>query len=366
VIEEASARLVILAEGGSNIGSVIVGDESAAPVSDETRGKGSSQQSIRIDLVRMDSVALRLVDESVEPVFSTTLGELRGTVKGLASDGVARANVDLRGRVNEIAPLEIKGQIDPFGGAGSNDISISVTGATMRRFGPYSERYVGYGIDRGDLDIELEYHIEDRNLAAKNHFRIDDFEFGDRVASADSTSLPVPLALSLMRNSRGVIEVDLPIEGNLDDPSFSLLGLIADAFTNLITKVAKAPFAVVGGLVGFSAEDLSTVVFAPRSDRVSKAERIGIETLVEILSEKTDLSVEIRGRANPGVDRFGSGSDEEVESGRDLASARAAAIRDAILADGKVAADRVLLVDVEIGAFGSPEGVPAELTLVTR
>jgi hypothetical protein len=321
---------------------------------------------MRIDLVRVDSVALVVIDEAVEPVFSTTLGELRGTLKGIASEGVERADVDLTGRVNDTARLEIQGQIDPFGRAGANDLSISVSGAPMRRFAPYSRRYVGYGIDRGDLDIELEYHIEDRNLAAENRFRLDDFEFGDRVENADSTLLPVPLALSLMRNSQGGIEIDLPIQGNLDDPSFSLLGLIGDAFTNLILRVAKAPFAAIGGLVGFSGEDLSEVVFAPRSDRLSKVERTEIATLVEVLSEKTDLSVEIRGRADPAIDRFGAESEEEIESGRDLARARAAAIRAAILADEEGAADRIRVVDAEIGAFGSPEGVASQLSLVAR
>lgn len=365
-IEDAAAHFAIRADGGSNIGSVIVSDDSEAPESEEAGGKVSSQRTMRIDLVRLDSVALVLTDETVEPVFSSHLNELSGTIEGLASEGTERAEVDLQGRVNDTARLEIKGQIDPFGGAGTNDLSISVAGAPMRRFSPYSGRYVGYEIDRGELDIELDYHIENRNLAAQNRFRLDDFEFGDRVANADSTSLPVPLALGLMRNSEGVIEIDLPIQGNLDDPSFSLLGLIGDAFTNLITKVAKAPFAVIGGLVGLSGKDLSQVIFAPRSDRLSKAERSQIETLVEVLSQKTDLSVEIRGRADPEIDRFSSESERELESGRDLALARAAAIRDAIAANEQIAADRIRLLDVEIGAFGASEGVAAELSLVTR
>lgn len=368
VLDEAFVDFALREDGRSNLQSILKIDPQVEATTTSREGDAASDSSFltRVDLLRIESAVIQFSDESLEPAFRTTLSELSGTVKGLDSGSEARAEVDFRGLFDDTAPVEINGQIRPFADRGSNEIFATLSGLSMPRLAAYSGRYVGYGIDRGKLHMELEYRLEGRQLSAENRFRLDRFEFGERHEDVSPTSVPIPFALTLMKDGEGAIEIDLPIEGNLDDPSFSVLSLLGKAFVSLITKVATAPFAMIMNVAGFSVDDLSTVVFEAGSDRLSEAERLQIEGIARVLVEKSSLRIEIRGRADPVIDRLGADSARASESGRKLAQARAATVREALLAYDEIGADRVYLVEVEVGPFASGSGVASELSLSAR
>ena len=204
-------------------------------------------------------------DLGIRPEFRLSVDDLTGTIDGLSSEVGARARVDLGGQIDKQALIQIKGEINPFDANAFSDLTTSVADLPLPPFSPYAGKFAGYTIDRGAVDLELVYRLNGRTLEADNRISLSEFDFGEAVESDSATSLPIPLAVALMRDTSGQISIDLPIRGNLDDPSFSVLGLVGKAFVQLITKVVTTPFALVGDLVGGSEEDLASIAFAPGS-----------------------------------------------------------------------------------------------------
>ena len=177
-------------------------------------------------------------------------------------------------------------------------------GVDLVPFSPYSGKYAGYNIDKGKLSLNVAYKLENNQLAAENRLFIDQLTFGDKVESPDATGLPVNLAISLLKNNRGEIDLNLPISGSLDDPEFSVGGVIVQVIVNLFTKAVTSPFALLGSLVG-GGEELSKVEFGPGRATIDDVASKRLETLAKALNERESLKLEITGRADPEIDKEG-------------------------------------------------------------
>ncbi|MBB84557.1 MAG: hypothetical protein CL931_12175 [Deltaproteobacteria bacterium] len=304
----ALAHVVIDREGGTNLESIFGGASAEdAPVEapSESTANEAPGPRIEIEKITLDAFGADLDDRSQEPHFEISLDALSGAIEGLSSENDARARVDLNGKVDKVAPVRIAGQINPLSGEAYTDLRVTVEGVSLPSFTPYSGRFVGLAIDRGKLALDLDYKLNARHLEASNLVQLDQFEFGDKVDSDDATSLPVGLAVAVMRDTSGNIAIPLPIEGDIDDPDFSILGLVGQALVNVVTKVATSPFAAVAGLVGASGDDLAQVAFTSGSPRISEVESTELASLVPILVERPALHLEIRGRADPVADARG-------------------------------------------------------------
>src|SRR5581483_1398681 len=219
--------------------------------------------------------------------------DLGGSVGGLSSDPNSRAAVDLHGQVNE-APLTIAGAINPLKGDLSLDIQAKVTGMELAPLSPYSGRYVGYGIEKGKLSFEVAYQIEQRKLTAQNRLILDQLTFGDKVDSPQATHLPVQFAIALLRDRNGVIDINLPIGGSLDDPDFSVGGIVLNVIVNTISKAVTAPFALLGNMFG-GGKELSTVPFDAGSHAVNSETEERLKAMAKALTERPALKLEVTG-----------------------------------------------------------------------
>jgi hypothetical protein len=170
---------------------------------------------------------------------------------------------------------------------------------------PYSVKYAGYGIRKGKLSLEVHYRIDDRKLAATNRLRLDQLTFGERVDSPTATKLPVMLAVALLTDRNGVINLDLPIEGTLDDPKFSVWGVLVQIFVNLVTKAVTAPFALLSSIAGSGGEQLSYVEFAPGRAELGERAQAQLHALAKALTDRPALKIDATGRAAPDEDREG-------------------------------------------------------------
>jgi len=166
----------------------------------------------------------------------------------------------------------------------------------------YSNKYVGYRIERGKLSFDVAYHLANRQLQAENRLVLDQLTFGDKVESASATTLPVLLAVALLKDRNGVIDIDLPIGGSLDDPEFSVGGIIVRVLINLITKAITAPFALLGKLFG-GGEELSWLDFAPGQYEVTDQLEPKLKSLSTALAERPGLKLDISGSVDPQSDR---------------------------------------------------------------
>jgi len=298
---------------------------------------------VRIDRIEIKRGNVAFSDRFIRPNYDANLTGLAGEIVGLSTSSDTIARVELSGEVDKTAPLSISGELNPFRQDAHLDIVAKVKDFELTGLSSYSGKYVGYGIARGKLSAELNYKIEDRRLTATNQIFLDQLTFGDKVDSPDAVNLPVQLAVSLLKNSRGEIDLHLPVSGTLDDPEFSVFGLVVKMFFNLIGKAITSPFTLLGAAFG-GGEELSHLELAPGSGRLDEAQQDKLAKLAQALAERPALRLDVIGRADPASDLDGL-----RQAGLDNAL-RAQKLK-ALIARGEEAPS---LDDIEVGADEYP------------
>ncbi|WP_018991987.1 DUF748 domain-containing protein [Aromatoleum toluclasticum] len=259
---------------------------------------------ISIGKVTIKRGNIQFSDRFIRPNYDANLTGMEGELVGLSSDPSTIAKLDLRGKVDNAAPVTVVGQLNPFRQDRYLDIAASVKDFELTAVSAYSGKYVGYGIQKGKLSADLNYKIEDRKLTATNRVFLDQLTFGDKVDSPTALNLPVQLAVSLLKNSRGEIDLNMPIGGSLDDPEFSVAGIVIKAIINLIGKALTAPFSLLGSMFG-GGEELSYIEFAPGRASLDKATTEKVATLARALADRPALKLEITAHADPATDPDG-------------------------------------------------------------
>lgn len=252
--------------------------------------------------IRLAGGTVDFTDNFIRPNYSAKLTDIAGEVSALAWNNPQPATVKISGKVDGAAPLEISGTMHPLGPRLATDITASARGIDITRLTAYSGRYAGYGIEKGTLSVKVRYKIENGKLEAENNVYLDQLTFGDKIDSPDALKLPVLLAVSLLKDRNGVIDIDLPISGSLDDPQFSVGRIIVRVIVNLITKAITAPFSLLASAFGGGGQELGFVEFAPGSTELSDASRQRLDTLAKALTDRPALKLEATGRADAAVD----------------------------------------------------------------
>ena len=269
----------------------------------EPKKAATKMPPIKISKLTLKRGRVRFTDHFIQPNYTANMVDLGGTVTGLSSKAGTTANVDLSGKVNE-APLTITGSVNPLKGDLFLDMKGNVKGMELAPLSTYSGKYAGYGIEKGQLSFDVTYKVNQRKLSAENHLILDQLTFGKKVDSPDAVNLPVTLAVALLRDRNGVIDIRLPISGSLDDPQFSVGGIIIKAFFNLIAKAITSPFALLGSVFG-GGEDLSWLNFEPGVATISSGAETKLVSLSKALIDRPGLKLEITGLADPATDRVG-------------------------------------------------------------
>jgi hypothetical protein len=211
------------------------------------------------------------------------------------------AALELRGRAAGTALLEVRGALNPTAEPLALDIAAKATDLELAPLSPYAGKYAGYAIERGKLSLDVSYRIEpDGRLAAKNQIVLNQLTFGERINSPEATSLPVRLAVALLTDRNGVIDLDLPLSGSVNDPQFSLFGLVLKVIGKLLVKAVTAPFAL---LAGGSGPDLSQLPFEPGSARFAPEGAQTLARAAKALLDRPALQLTITGLADPAEER---------------------------------------------------------------
>jgi hypothetical protein len=309
------ARAVLTPDGGMNLAEAFAkpGAAAAPPAVASKAGdkKGAAAQPAPAPPVAMTvgQVTLRggqvtFVDRSIKPAFTAELADFGGRLTGLSSTPGTTAEVDLRGAVNRSGALTIAGKVNPLAKELALDVQTDLRDVELPPASPYTGRYAGYLIGKGKLDLALAYKIADRKLEARNKLVLDQFAFGDKTDSPDATKMPVRLAVALLKDRKGVIDIDLPISGSLDDPQFKVWPAVLKVFGNLIVKAATAPFSLIASAFG-GGDELSHVDFAPGLTRLDAVAEKRLGTLAKVLHERPGISFELEGGADAAQDREG-------------------------------------------------------------
>ena len=247
---------------------------------------------IRIREVRIERGRMNFSDFFVEPDFAADVQDLSGTIMGLSSAPDSKAAVALEGKLEEFSPVSIEGDIQPFDFGRHTDLGLRFENIALPIFNPYSGPVAGYNIAKGKLTTVLHYRIENRQLDAQHNIRIDQLEWGEATESQGEATLPVKFATSLLKDRHGVINLDVPVGGTLDDPTFRIGPIVWQIIKNIIVKAVTAPFALLGSLFE-GAEEAQFVDFAPGEASLDPATAGRLAALAKSLAEKPQLKLDV-------------------------------------------------------------------------
>jgi uncharacterized protein involved in outer membrane biogenesis len=239
-------------------------------------------------------------DRFVRPNYSAALSALEGRLGPYRSDADAMAELSLTGRVAGTGHLSLSGGLRPGAQPPVLDLRAQARDIELSPLSPYAGKYAGYGIERGKLAVDLRYRIEpDGRLQARNQLVLQQLTFGEAVDSPDATRLPVRLAVALLQDRHGVIDLDLPVGGSVNDPQFSVGGLVLKILVNLLAKAVTAPFAL---LSGGGDTDLGQVAFVPGTARLAEASEASLERVAGTLRDRESLQLSITGVVDPATE----------------------------------------------------------------
>lgn len=315
------ARVIVSPEGKLNLLQIVRKDEKAVPQPatppasagvESSGGKASAPVvaeskpvlPVKIGKITLQGGNVRFSDNFIKPNYTANLRQVGGSITGLSSEPGTQASVELRGSYDNVAPLNITAQINPLSAKPYLDLLADVKGIELTSLSAYSAKYAGYAIDKGKLSVFVKYKIENDQLEAENRVFLDQLTFGDAVESPDATSLPVRLAVSLLKNRNGEIDINLPISGSLNDPQFSVGGLIVKVIVNLLAKAVTSPFALIGSMFG-GGEELSTVEFDVGRATLTPDTVKRLENLAKALIDRPELKLDIEGKVDPEQDPEG-------------------------------------------------------------
>lgn len=248
---------------------------------------------ITIGEITVKGSTIAFQDLSIEPNFAASIQGFNGTVTGLSTAPGSQARFDLKGYIiDQYSPVTITGRANPFAYDANTDITAKFTNIELPVFNPYSGRFAGYAIARGKLSTTLHYRIVDRGLNADHNVVIDQLTWGEATDSQQKVSLPIRLATSLLKDKDGVIDLDVPVAGTLDDPKFKVWPVIWQIVGNVFTKLITAPFAAIGGLFG-AGPDAQYVDFAPGLALLPPDADKSLKAVARGLAEKPEINLDI-------------------------------------------------------------------------
>lgn len=293
------------AASAPEVASAPVPASSATPATPATVTAATPPQSpvkLHFGQLVLQQGRVTYTDNFIKPNFTANLVGIQGTVGAFGTQSTTPAPVDIAAKLAANGPLSIRGTVNPLIAKPALDLTASAHDIELTNLTPYSAKYAGYPITKGKLNVDLHYQLDNDQLNANNHIFIDQLTFGDHVENDTATKLPVRLAISLLKNSRGEIDVNLPVSGSLSNPEFSVGGLIWHAVLNLLQKAVTAPFSLIANAFGGGGEELGYVEFEPGSAKLSDAADKKLDTIVKALADKSSIRIDLIGRVDPAVD----------------------------------------------------------------
>ena len=286
-------------ESASENGSATTSKASNANVHASTTAEPSqaNELAIAVNTILIENGKAYFADHSLTPKFASAIESLNGRVLGIDSRSTSPANVDITGKIDNYAPVKLAGTIHPLKDDIDLDLDFSVKGAELTSVNPYSGTYMGYYIDKGLLSLAVQYKLNGKALEGKNHVVIDQLTLGKKSNSDQALSLPLGLAIALLEDRNGVIDLGLDVSGDIDSPDFSFGSIILNAIGNIITKAVTAPFSLLANLVG-SDDELDNVEFGFGEHSLNADAQEKLNTLAKALKKRPGLRVNIEGTVN--------------------------------------------------------------------
>ncbi|HJU10280.1 MAG TPA: DUF748 domain-containing protein [Candidatus Binataceae bacterium] len=308
-LSDFTTRLVLNEDGELNFSNIVSSPERssvpARPTTSPESAPAAFPADITIGSFTFQNGQVNYVDHFIKPNYSAVVTQLDGKIGSFGTNSTEPAAVTLSGRVNGTSPISIGGSINPLAPMASLDIHADATRIQLPPLSPYAAKYTGYPITGGTLSGNVHYVLAKRKLSATNHLILDQLTFGDHVENSSAGNLPVRLAVAVLKDPDGRIDLKIPVSGSLADPDFDVGRIIWKGVLNVIEKAAAAPFTILASAIGGKKKNLSYVEFNPGSSTLTDSERNKLATLGTLLQKRPWLKLQITGRVDPKVDRDG-------------------------------------------------------------
>lgn len=295
LLEKPYARVVIDKNKTLNFADILI--SSPAP---KEKKANSTQPNItpdfhfKLDKVQISNGASSFADLSLILPFSAEIRGLEGGASGISSEHESTINITLKGNAYDLSPVDIKGKIQPY--VGDYKAALSFKGMPLPLMSAYMAEFAGYKLEKGKMSLGMDYAVTKGELTASNNLSIEQLELGEKIENPHAIDAPFDLAIALLKDMNGIINLDVPISGSLNDPHFNFGGIVGDALLNVITKVITSPFQAISSLLGTD-EDLSVVQFSAGESELSDWQKQKLDGLAKILRERAVLKIEIKGAA---------------------------------------------------------------------
>lgn len=294
-----SAFVRVNPEGVLNL-NTIVRKQAGQEEQQKVPAADAAQTDVTIGQMRLANCRVDFADRSLSPQFKSTLQQIDGRIKGLTTGKDVSAEVNITAKLDQHSPVKVTGSIRPRQDF-YTDITAEFTDIELSPVSPYTLKYIGYPLTKGKLNLTLHYLIEGRKLTSENRAFVDQVTLGDFVKNETAVNLPVQLAISLLKNRRGEIDLNIPVSGQLDDPEFSVVGVIFKILYNLIIKAATAPFSLLGALFEGGGEE-QYVQFAPARAEIGPQDMEMLTKFAKVLYDRPAVKVELTGQVHAADD----------------------------------------------------------------
>lgn len=296
-LERPSGRLIIAEDQTVNLTDLLKKPKHSDGVQNNAKSATAQPRESRDDIfpvtiarVRVSDGVFEFADLSLRPQFGTRMHELKGVITGLGSDANRSAQLQLDARVDKYGSAKIHGQISVRQPEKFTDIDMAFRNLELTSLSAYIAKFAGYRIASGRLALDLHYKVKDGKLLGENKIVLHQVELGEKVENPNALDLPLELAIAILKDSDGVIDIGLPVSGDLNDPQFDYGAIIGKAFANLLGSIITAPFRALGALFGGgSAKDLGVIDFEPGNDALAPPERQKLEAVARSLKQRPAL-----------------------------------------------------------------------------
>lgn len=309
-LNQPYAQMIVAADKSSNVSNLVVESKTAdskAPVKeDQPQGKTTeaAQEPMRIEInkISLTKGKVDYTDNVLKPTFEATIDKLEGHIGKISSTATKNAEINIKGIVNEYAPLTLHGEINPLIPQPYVDIEFVFDNFELPSMTPYSGTYAGLDIDEGQLSLALKYKLEKEHLDGTNKIFIDQLDMNSTKGSDVGTILPITLAIPLLKDSNGAIDLGVDISGDVNDPSFNVGEILLKQLSNIILKAATSPFTLLASIVD-TTDELDKVNFVAGSALLVKAEQNKLDKLAAALAKRPQLKLNVKGSYDAKADK---------------------------------------------------------------
>ncbi|THK40736.1 DUF748 domain-containing protein [Methylophaga sp. SB9B] len=305
IIDALYSRVLINENGETNLALLIKEQpESEASPTDNANSETSSSYDVSLGRVKINNASSRFTDQNLPIVFDALMQNLNGEISGFSTSSKQPVDIALEGQVDDYGMVEIDGVMNPLDVMAQTSIKLAFSNLDLPAMSPYTVKFAGRQIAEGKGDIDLTYEVVDSELTASNNIVIRDIKLGERVETPGAMDLPLDLAVGLLKNSKGVIELNIPVSGNVNDPQFAMGPVIRGAIGNALRNIVSAPFRFLGSLIGIgNDESIDEIRFRAGRADLAPPEQEKLHKLVEALVQRPQLALQIPAPFDEAADR---------------------------------------------------------------